>query len=203
MAIPSHVMGLLPGDGEGVLRVCAGGVRRRRTIADTSVCAVDLDLGMNNWMSEPFEYPEKPIRAGQGTQRGTAYRTWRIRTLQGRRRRRDSVSHTAWHRPSRSGLPLLAALATMRRLCTPSGLKTTRQHAAPGAEVRDRKDTGSEAGRSKATRQGEGWHYCLRHQPLCCRGEPRTMERENQIATDYLRVRASHLRRRSTTLWPA
>ena len=25
----------------------------------------DLDLGMNNWMSEPFEYPEKPIERGK------------------------------------------------------------------------------------------------------------------------------------------
>ncbi len=25
----------------------------------------DLDLGMNNWMSEPFQYPEKPIRRGK------------------------------------------------------------------------------------------------------------------------------------------
>ena len=25
----------------------------------------DLDLGMNNWMSEPFEYPEKPIQRGK------------------------------------------------------------------------------------------------------------------------------------------
>jgi len=25
----------------------------------------DLDLGMNNWMSEPFEYPEKPITRGK------------------------------------------------------------------------------------------------------------------------------------------
>jgi 2-oxoglutarate ferredoxin oxidoreductase subunit alpha len=25
----------------------------------------DLDLGMNNWMSEPFEYPEKPIDRGK------------------------------------------------------------------------------------------------------------------------------------------
>jgi 2-oxoglutarate ferredoxin oxidoreductase subunit alpha len=25
----------------------------------------DLDLGMNSWMSEPFEYPEKPIRRGK------------------------------------------------------------------------------------------------------------------------------------------
>ena len=25
----------------------------------------DLDLGMNNWMSDPFEYPEKPINRGK------------------------------------------------------------------------------------------------------------------------------------------
>ncbi len=25
----------------------------------------DLDLGMNNWMSEPFDYPEKPISRGK------------------------------------------------------------------------------------------------------------------------------------------
>jgi len=25
----------------------------------------DLDLGMNNWMSEPFEYPEKPMQRGK------------------------------------------------------------------------------------------------------------------------------------------
>lgn len=27
--------------------------------------ASDLDLGMNNWMSSPFEYPEKPIERGK------------------------------------------------------------------------------------------------------------------------------------------
>jgi 2-oxoglutarate ferredoxin oxidoreductase subunit alpha len=25
----------------------------------------DLDLGMNNWMADPFEYPEKPLRRGK------------------------------------------------------------------------------------------------------------------------------------------
>jgi 2-oxoglutarate ferredoxin oxidoreductase subunit alpha len=28
-------------------------------------CLSDLDLGMNNWMSDPFEYPTKPIRRGK------------------------------------------------------------------------------------------------------------------------------------------
>ncbi len=25
----------------------------------------DLDLGMNNWMSDPFDYPDKPINRGK------------------------------------------------------------------------------------------------------------------------------------------
>jgi len=25
----------------------------------------DLDLGMNNWMSEPFDYPTKPLDRGK------------------------------------------------------------------------------------------------------------------------------------------
>ena len=29
----------------------------------------DLDLGMNNWMSEPFQYPEKPQESRQGADR--------------------------------------------------------------------------------------------------------------------------------------
>ncbi|MGN6183729.1 MAG: 2-oxoacid:acceptor oxidoreductase subunit alpha, partial [Thermoanaerobaculia bacterium] len=28
-------------------------------------CLSDLDLGMNNWMSDPFEYPTKPIKRGK------------------------------------------------------------------------------------------------------------------------------------------
>ncbi|HEX7833391.1 MAG TPA: 2-oxoacid:acceptor oxidoreductase subunit alpha [Thermoanaerobaculia bacterium] len=28
-------------------------------------CLSDLDLGMNNWMSDPFEYPTKPIQRGK------------------------------------------------------------------------------------------------------------------------------------------
>ena len=28
-------------------------------------CLSDLDLGMNNWMSEPFDYPTEPIRRGK------------------------------------------------------------------------------------------------------------------------------------------
>src|ERR1043166_528752 len=38
----------------------------------------DLDLGMNNWMSDPFRYPEKPIR------RGKVLSAEKLRELQGK-----------------------------------------------------------------------------------------------------------------------
>ena len=61
----------------------------------------DLDLGMNNWMSEPFEYPEKPIKRGKVLSKEDLDRLGRIRALQGRGRRRRRLSHTARHRSSR------------------------------------------------------------------------------------------------------
>ena len=53
----------------------------------------DLDLGMNTWMSEPFAYPDRPLRPRQGARRGEAEAGGRMGPLQGRRRRRHSVSH--------------------------------------------------------------------------------------------------------------
>jgi 2-oxoglutarate ferredoxin oxidoreductase subunit alpha len=45
----------------------------------------DLDLGMNNWMSDPFEYPTKPIR------RGKVLSAERLTELQGKWGRYDDV----------------------------------------------------------------------------------------------------------------
>ncbi|HEX6642270.1 MAG TPA: 2-oxoacid:acceptor oxidoreductase subunit alpha [Thermoanaerobaculia bacterium] len=45
----------------------------------------DLDLGMNNWMSDPFEYPTKPIR------RGKVLTAEKITELQGKWGRYDDV----------------------------------------------------------------------------------------------------------------
>ena len=95
----------------------------------------DLDLGMNNWMSEPFEYPEKPIR------RGKVLDAKQLKELGGFARYKDvdgdgdSVSHAAWHRPS-GGRLLYARLRPQREgavLRAARGLRE--QHAAAGAEV--------------------------------------------------------------------
>ena len=59
-----HVM-LLPGTVKECFEFAqaafdlASGCRRRSSLLS------DLDLGMNNWMSEPFEYPEKPLDRGK------------------------------------------------------------------------------------------------------------------------------------------
>jgi 2-oxoglutarate/2-oxoacid ferredoxin oxidoreductase subunit alpha len=45
----------------------------------------DLDLGMNNWMSDPFEYPTKPIK------RGKVLTAERLTELQGKWGRYDDV----------------------------------------------------------------------------------------------------------------
>ncbi|MFL6248655.1 MAG: 2-oxoacid:acceptor oxidoreductase subunit alpha [Thermoanaerobaculia bacterium] len=45
----------------------------------------DLDLGMNNWMSDPFEYPTKPIR------RGKVLTAEKLTELQGKWGRYDDV----------------------------------------------------------------------------------------------------------------
>src|SRR5271155_5602158 len=59
-----HVM-LLPGN----VRECFEFAQAAFDLAEhlqTPVFVLsDLDLGMNNWMSEPFEYPEKPLNRGK------------------------------------------------------------------------------------------------------------------------------------------
>ena len=44
----------------------------------------DLDLGMNNWMSEPFEYPERADQSRQSSLEGRSRPLGRLRALQRR-----------------------------------------------------------------------------------------------------------------------
>src|SRR5690349_12814314 len=48
-----------------VLRVWLQSIRPRRTLADSRLCLSDLDLGMNLWMTEPFQYPTEPMDRGK------------------------------------------------------------------------------------------------------------------------------------------
>ena len=53
----------------------------------------DLDLGMNTWMSQPFDYPTKPLDARQAAGRRRAQARRRVRALPRRGRRRHPVPH--------------------------------------------------------------------------------------------------------------
>ena len=133
----------------------------------------DLDLGMNNWMSEPFEYPEKPMA------RGKVLDAKQLTELGGFARYKDVDGDGIPYRtlPGTDhpcGVVLYARLGPQREgavLGTPRGLRE--QHAAAGAEVRDGGDAGSEAD-ARRHRQREGRHHRLRHQPLGGGREPRS-----------------------------
>ena len=75
----------------------------------------DLDLGMNNWMSEPFEYPEEADQSRQGSEQGRPRPPGRIRPLQRRGRRRRRLSHVAGHRSS-AGSVVRARQRTQREM---------------------------------------------------------------------------------------
>ena len=87
----AFISGLSHGDTKQVLlfpgsvRECFEFATQAFDLAETLQTPVfvlsDLDLGMNNWMSEPFDYPEKPIDARQDPQRPAARSGRRIRPL--------------------------------------------------------------------------------------------------------------------------
>ena len=66
--------------------------------------ATDLDLGMNLWLTDPFEYPEKPIAARQGALRRGPRAARPVRALPRRRRRRRLLPDDPRHRAPAGGL---------------------------------------------------------------------------------------------------
>ena len=59
-----HVM-LLPGSVKECFELAIAAFDLTERLQTPVFVLTDLDLGMNNWMSEPFEYPEKPIDRGK------------------------------------------------------------------------------------------------------------------------------------------
>ena len=84
---------------------------------------MDLDLGMNNWMSDAFEYPTAPINRGKRLTAEKLKELGRMGPVQGRGRRRHSVPHRPGRRPA--GRTLLGDPATTRRRSTASDPTTT------------------------------------------------------------------------------
>jgi 2-oxoglutarate ferredoxin oxidoreductase subunit alpha len=59
-----HVM-LLPGSVKECYEFAMAAFDLTEQLQTPVFVVSDLDLGMNNWMSEPFEYPEKPLNRGK------------------------------------------------------------------------------------------------------------------------------------------
>ena len=59
-----HVM-LLPGNVKECYEFAQAAFDLTERLQTPVFVVSDLDLGMNNWMSEPFEYPEKPLDRGK------------------------------------------------------------------------------------------------------------------------------------------
>ena len=108
----------------------------------------------------------------------------RLCALQGRGWRRHRLPHPARNRPSRGGI-LHARLRPQRKgplLRASRGLRE--QYAAPGAQVRDGEDDGSQAC-PRRHRQAEDRNHRIRHQPLGGGGGPRPA-RARERASDRL-----------------
>jgi 2-oxoglutarate/2-oxoacid ferredoxin oxidoreductase subunit alpha len=59
-----HVM-LLPGSVKECFELAQAAFDLTEQLQTPVFVVSDLDLGMNNWMSEPFEYPENPLNRGK------------------------------------------------------------------------------------------------------------------------------------------
>jgi len=59
-----HVL-LLPGSVKECYEMAMDAFDLAETLQTPIFVMSDLDLGMNNWMSEPFAYPEKPLNRGK------------------------------------------------------------------------------------------------------------------------------------------
>ena len=149
---------------------------------------MDLDLGMNNWMSDGFKYPDKPINRGKllTAEMLKKLGEWgRYKDVDGdgiavphdSRRRHAGVLH-ARIRPQRQGAVQRAA----RRL--------RREHGPAGAQVRDRAQVRAEAGgRARSPDAKIGFiGYGTSHWAI---GESRDQLREEtDVKTSYFRLRA-------------
>ena len=167
--------------------------RRRRSTSPSSFqtpvfVMMDLDLGMNNWMSDGVHVSREADQPRQAADAGSAEEARRVGPLQGRGRRRHRVPHGARRRhagllharlrPQRQG-PVQRAAGRLRR-----------EHGPARAQVRD----GAQATcRSRSSRRSPGAKigfigYGTSHWAIT---ESRDQLREEtDVKTSYFRLRA-------------
>ena len=147
----------------------------------------DLDLGMNNWMSEPFHVSREADRSRQGAERRRSRPAGRIRALQGCGRRWHSVIARCPGPiiPRRRALP--AAADTTRSRSTASAGRLREQHGPAGAQVRDRAQAGSRAGDGEANGKSKIGIIAYGTTHWALSESLRSAQKEYDVETDYLR----------------
>ena len=113
----------------------------------------DLDLGMNNWMSDPFTYPDEADRSRQGARRrrrSSELGEWgRYKDVDG-----DGIPYRTMPGTEHAARTSRAAPATTRtRPVQRAAGRLREQHGPPGAQVRDGAAVRAEAGRSTRRRR--------------------------------------------------
>ena len=149
----------------------------------------DLDLGMNNWMSDPFPYPDRADPARQGSHRRRPGAAGRIRTLQRRGRRWRRLPHAARHRSS--GGRLLHAGQRPQR---PRHLQRAADDYMNNMDRLARKfevmrATRAAAG-SQAKRESRDRPDLYRHFPLATEESREQLRQEYGVESGYFRLRA-------------
>ena len=147
----------------------------------------DLDLGMNNWMADPFKYPEKPISRGKVLSKADLERLGgfaRYEDVDG-----DGVATALC--PARSSRRRVLCPGQWTQRESPIQRTSRRlrtEHGAAQPEIRDRPflraPAGSEHRKSKIGIIGYGTSHWATDR------SPRPVRQEYNIETDYLRLRA-------------
>ena len=97
----------------------------------------DLDLGMNNWMSDPSNIPTKKFDRGKVLTAEDLQKTGKLQALRGRGWRRHRLSHTARHRSSGSGILHARQRPQRKGALQRTAGRLQEQHGPAGEEVRN------------------------------------------------------------------
>ena len=152
----------------------------------------DLDLGMNNWMADPFAYPDKPIQRGKVLTAEDLEQAGRLRALRGCGWRRRRLSHASGNQSSRGILFHPRQRPQRQGAVHRARRRLHRQHGSAGAQVRMHaaaraRARGQHGSRGRHRLRGRG-HFRLRGARKLRPTQERIRHRRQLPATEGLPV---------------
>ena len=162
----------------------------------------DLDLGMNNWMADPFPYPEKPIERGKVLTAEDLGQAGRLRALQGRGWRRRRLPHAARHQPSRRVLLHARQRPQREGPVHRARRRLHQQHGPPGAQVRGDAQARSRSPWSGSPRAPKSASSPSGTSDYAVRESCDQLQAEYDIEASYLRLQGLSVHRAPAGLHP-